>query len=147
MTGIEWVPQEHAWGCGAAVLAMVTGDPYWTVIDTINAMTGTGHGGDWAKTGIAYPVIDRYLIGRGFALQRVYRHEAAEWPPGPWAPAHIAEVVQPSGMTHFVAMTGAGVVLDPAQPTERTLTDYPEVRSVVGIIPAPMPPVTLGGDR
>lgn len=134
------VPQEHAWGCGVATLAMVTGDTYdgvrrWIVGHWSAKVMGYENAGDWlTHRGVSGPVLDWYLAQHGYAWRRVYSGwEPDPWPPEPFAPVHVAQVVQPSGNTHFVAVTSAGTVLDPASTTPRLLTDWPKVNYVQGI--------------
>lgn len=153
---IRWVRQEDANGCALAVLAMLTGETY----DAVKAEVATyaeyaGHDGDWGKHGTTHYTLDRFLIPRGFYMQRVFvawhqrrvddvndpadpvRHEllpGAVWPPVPWAPLHFASVQQPSRHSHFVAMDADGRVFDPLREGVYSLADWPEVQNVVGLV-------------
>ena len=131
---MRWVRQEDAWGCGPATLAMLTGLTYREVRDEIDSQDAHGHDGDWSKHGVSHHTLDRFLISRGFYLQRIYRHMATEWPPRPWSPHHFAQVEQPSRNTHFVVMEADGGVLDPMREGRFSLTDWPDLLNVVGLV-------------
>lgn len=101
--GLRWVGQVDAEGCGVAVLAMLTGEPYEALRDQIDSE------------------------------QRVYANMVDEWPPPPWSPLHFAQVTQPSNRSHFVAMDDRGRVLDPLREGTFALSDWSKVQNVVGL--------------
>lgn len=130
-----WVHQEDPYGCGLAVLAMLTDEPYDAVKTEVDSWEGEGHNGDWSAGGVTHYTLDRYLIARGFYLQRIYKDSGlSDWPPDPWAPVHFASVKQPSGNSHFVFMDVHGRVLDPMREGVFTLADWPGVNNVVGLV-------------
>lgn len=134
--GVKWVRQEDAEGCGVAVLAMLTGEPYAAVRARIDAEDFHGHSGDWSTNGITHITLDRYLTFHGFYRQRIYEawRITEAWPPKPWAPVHFAQVVQPSNNTHFVVMDAEGHVLDPMREGTFSLADWPAVNNVAGLV-------------
>jgi hypothetical protein len=132
---MRWVPQRDDRGCGLAVLAMLTGQPYEAVKLRIAADAGPSeHRGDWAAEGLTVRAMDRYLARAGFAIQRLYRNMDVPWPPAPWAPLHFAQVVNSGGM-HFVAMDAAGTILDPLHEQPRSFEDWEMVANVAGVVP------------
>lgn len=155
ITPIRWVRQEHAKGCSLAVLAMITGESYDTIRAEVDQhRNSTGHSGDWDTSGIGHMDVDRVLFNHGFWTQRVFigwyrrrldrtnaddpvRYEmlpGAVWPPEPWAPMHHCEVEQPNRHGHAVFMDGEGRVLDPLREGVFSLSDWPRVNNVAGII-------------
>jgi hypothetical protein len=141
VAGLRLVRQEHTWGCGVAALAMVTGQTYddvrtWILDHWTHAVTGQETPpADWlADHGVTQYVLDWFLGEHGYAWRRIYRAWSnGSWPPDPFAPAHVAQVVQPSGMAHFVVLTAEGRVLDPMSDTPRSLTDWEQINHVQGI--------------
>jgi hypothetical protein len=133
---ITWVGQEDSNGCALAVLSMLTGTSYLEVKKEIDSQDGHGHDGDWNKKGVTHITIDRYLIDRGYYLQRIYskfRPKDFSWPPDPWAENHFASVEQPSGRSHFVVMDCDGIVLDPLREGKYKLKDWEYINNVVGL--------------
>lgn len=134
------VRQEHDWGCGVAALAMVTGQTYdevrtWILDHWVHAVLGCDPA-DWlTKHGVTQYVLDWYLGEHGYVWRRLYRAWVADdsWPPKPFAPVHIAQVVQPSGNAHFVVLMADGLVLDPMSVNPRSLTDWETVNHVQGV--------------
>lgn len=133
-SGIHWVGQTDAWGCGPAVMAMLTHEPYEAIKAEIEGQSGRAHCGDWNAEGVDHYALDEFLFARGFYSQRIYRRMREAWPPEPWAPLHFAAVEQPSHRSHFVAMDSAGRVLDPLREGEWKLSDWPRVLNVVGLV-------------
>lgn len=138
---VRLVRQEHDWGCGVAALAMVTGQTYdevrtWILDHRVYAVMGQEEApADWlAQHGVTQYVLDWYLGEHGFAWRRLYRAWVAadSWPPKPFAPVHVAQVIQPSGMAHFVVLTADGRVLDPMSDAPRTLSDWERINFVQG---------------
>ena len=131
------VRQRDDWGCGIAVLAMITGRTYVQVRELLDSQDGHGHDGDWSRSGITYISIDRILFAEGFAVQRTYagwaEMDGTPWPPEPWAPVHLSQVVQPSGNGHWVVMDEDGKVLDPLRPGRHSLTDWEKINNVAGL--------------
>ena len=87
--------------------------------------------------------IDEWCFRNGFAWQRIHaRHKLGSrrlrdpWPPVPFAPSHICQVVA-TGCVHFVAMADCGVVYDPADHDRYDLShpDYSEIIFVMGLWP------------
>jgi hypothetical protein len=133
------IRQEHDLGCAVASLAMVTGQTYeqvraWILDHWTPAVMGQDPAGFLTKSGVTHYCIDWYLGENGYAWRRKYNaHALGEWPPPPFAPVHIAQVVQPSGATHFVVLTASGEVLDPMSDLPRTLSDWERVNQVMGV--------------
>ncbi len=138
MSDLRWIGQEDAQGCGAAVLAMLTGQTYAAVKADMDADPWVCEGGErnWAAHGLTSHVLDRYLAARGYFLRRIYDAWGIveSWPPEPFAPLHFARVRQPSGHGHFVAMDRTGRVFDPLREGAFTLADWSEVQNVVGLL-------------
>lgn len=155
---ISFVRQGHDYGCGIACLAMATGQTYEAVhADLVAALPGR----DFAEGGIHSHILKWYLAERGMVWRELTRYVPAEpgercermpWPPEPFAPRHIASVVQPSRNQHFVVVDPDGYVLDPLDtetgphPLKR-LEAWEDVNNVVGIwaaagrlLPAAEPP-------
>lgn len=147
---IRWVRQEHARGCGLASLAMITGESYEAIRREMDALPSSGHDGDWDAHGTSHMDVDRVLIAHGFWIQRVFigwhrrrvsdepvRYEllpGAVWPPEPWADLHHCEVEQPSRAGHSVVMDGQGRVFDPLREGVFSLSDWPNVNNVAGLV-------------
>ena len=119
---------------------MVTGQTYdevrvWILDNWVHSVMGYDAPADWlADHGVTQYALDWYLGEHGFAWRRVYRAwTTGSWPPKPFAPVHVAQVVQPSGMAHFVVLTPDGQVLDPMCDVSRSLTDWEQVNHVQGI--------------
>lgn len=142
------VRQEHDYGCGIAALAMLTGSTYedvraWILDNWQNQIMGYERTGSWlSKSGVTGPVLDWYLAQRGYVWRKVYSGWKPDpWPPEPFAPVHVAQVIQPSGMAHFVVLTADGRVLDPMSDSPRSLTEWQQINYVQGVWPIP-PEVT-----
>jgi hypothetical protein len=67
-----------------------------------------------------------------------------QWPPAPFAPVHIVQVVQPSGNTHYVVWLPDETVLDPLSDEPTTLAPWsgtkpgPRINNVLGIWKEPL---------
>lgn len=126
---IEYVPQKHDWGCGAAALAMVLGKSYDEVYEELRPRIEDKHG-------IHELTIAALLINAGYVWQMRYktildgRAEAVErlWPPEPFAPVHIVQVFATKSY-HFVVMDSVGDILDPWREERRTL-DHPDYKTI-----------------
>lgn len=142
MIEIAWVRQEDAGGCGAATLAMIVGCSYDEAKAQIDGLLWHKHGEpeprpepvNWTDGGgISSYHLDRALYAHGFFKQTRY----AAWGHDltvPFAPVHYAIVQQPSNNHHFVVMLGDGRVFDPMQEGERSLTEWPKVMQVCGLV-------------
>lgn len=140
VSGPELVLQKHDYGCGIASLAMLTGDTYdgiraWILDHWQNQIMGHESNDSWlTKSGVTGPVLDWFLAQHGYVWRKVYSGWRPDpWPPAPFAPVHVAQVVQPSGMAHFVVVTETGDVLDPASGAPRSLTDWQQINYVQGV--------------
>jgi hypothetical protein len=134
---VELIRQTHDYGCGIASLAMISGQPYNAVREWLveNWPGGTQTPDEWLTTrGIHKGIADYYLAAHGYVWRTVYGGwKLPEWPPRPFAPVHLAHVVQPSGNTHYVVMRADGVVLDPMCDEPRALSDWSYVNNVQGV--------------
>ena len=132
-TPMSLVRQEDDWGCGIAVLAMLTDRSYIEAKALVMAdPRRAGH--DWSLHGLYWTDIDRHLIDEGWWMQRWYSGwNLPVWPPTPFADRHFAQVRQPSGNSHFVAVTANGVALDPLVNEPRRLSDWLQVDNVTGL--------------
>lgn len=91
--------------------------------------------------GCPYFAAEQLLFNEGFAVQRIWQHDAsagserAPWPPEPWADLHWCEVeVSPTAPgSHMVVMLADGTVLDPLTPNLKRLSDYHRVIHVAGV--------------
>jgi hypothetical protein len=148
----QWVEQQDPYGCALACLAMITGASYREIKAEVDRLPNSGHSGDWNREGIDWMTADQILIRHGFYAQRMFvgqscrrvrdnpadplRYVAIEgaWPPEPWAPIHLADVMQPSRNGHSVVMRGDGVVLDPLRRGEFRLSGWATVYEVAGLV-------------
>lgn len=151
--GTRLIRQEHDWGCGVAALAMVTGQTYdevrtWILHNWVHNVMACDPA-DWlTKHGVTQYVLDWYLGEHGFAWRRLYRAwtDADSWPPKPFAPVHVAQVVQPSGNAHFVVLTAGGRVLDPMSDAFRSFFDWEQINHVQGVwSTSVLPPASTQG--
>lgn len=125
------VMQRSQFGCGIAVLAMLTGDDY---DDIEQAARATGWAGD---AGLHRDVINAYLHDAGFDLHdRVeprHPYDLRPWPPEPFAPLHYALVQSADRKLHAVVVDADGSVRDPGTGTVRSLDVWPRVVRMVGL--------------
>ena len=140
---IALIRQEHDYGCGLASLAMATGKSYDEVRSFFLAEWpgGTQKPEDWLESrGIHHGLVEWFLARHGFVWRVVYSGwEEHPWPPAPFAPVHIAQVIQPSRNTHYVVMLNDGRVLDPLSGTlGLALDNWERVNNVMGIWPEPL---------
>lgn len=140
---IWYVRQEHTYGCVLASLAMLAGMTYaevlaeypWVIekegcdLDTISADFFWRHGFAHQLVYPARPEINRDPSAP--MSERRARYERKPWPPEPWAPAHLCQVE--TSMSHAVVLLTDGTVLDPADPTRRSLAAYSRVMNVRGV--------------
>lgn len=131
------IRQVHEYGCGLASLAMISGWTYDEVRDWLvaNWPAGSQTPGEWLEQrGIHKGIADYFLAENGYAWRTVYAGWGQKpWPPEPFAPVHLAQVVQPSGNSHYVVMRSDGVVLDPLSDEPKRLTDWSVVNNVQGV--------------
>jgi hypothetical protein len=150
---IQYVKQEQSHGCAIAALAMILGRSYQDVLRDWPKRTEeqkwkdengedrtsihTYHDFDAKSGGISFMCADAYLAENGFAVLRKFKHrswlrdERSEWPPKPFGPLHLCDVVTSLG--HMVVMLGDGEVYDPWFGTGRSLSDYEAVHSVAAV--------------
>ena len=151
---LTWVRQEHVNGCVIASLAMVLGRTYQSVHDELapqiwhwdndavkgiedhdeRQRLGWKKGNDFSKNGVCLGQVYRWLEERGFATQlrwawRWGHERVREWPPKPFAPVHICDVMTVAG-SHAVVMTAEGKILDP----NRAPGTWPESFSYYGSV-------------
>lgn len=124
--------QKHIKGCGIACLATVVGTSY----DELAA--------EWLKhgdfdNGIFPDELHRFLWHMNYFVLRKYRQFAdfpsIEWPPKPFAPIHICEVVlKDSNMPHYIIMDKDGQLFDPMDGNQKQWDDFKNLNRVEGII-------------
>lgn len=132
------VRQESPNGCGIAALAMVTGKTYGEVLDDL--VTGYPTSERIAAHALHDGMVEWYLACQGYVWRRLYAGWALDrWPPAPFAPLHIVQVVQPSTNTHYVVWLPDETVLDPLSDEPTTLARWsgqkpgPRINNVLGI--------------
>lgn len=133
---VRWVRQEDAYGCGLAVLAMLTGRTYAEAKERVR--TFQNEPCNWAANGCTHYTLDRFLAGDGWYVQRRY-NAWTELSSEPFADIHYASVQQPSNNGHFVVVLGDGTVLDPNREGRYRLSDWAHVNQIVGLIPPASP--------
>lgn len=137
---IKYVKQRADWDCGIAVLAMVSGRDYESVLKDFGPEI-VGHG-------IEGPLFDDWFIKNGYAIQCVPDEPKDGW--APWAPAHVCYVRTTAG-AHVCVMDHLGRVFDPFDIRRKTLThpDYKSVRGVIGVwkLPPPSPVSEASGEK
>lgn len=125
------VKQRSRFGCGIAVLAMLTGDEY---DDIEQAARDQGWPGD---VGLHRDWMNQYLFHAGFDLQDLAepRHpdDQRPWPPEPFAPLHYALVQSADRKLHAVVVDADGSVRDPGTGTVRSLDVWPRLVRIVGL--------------
>lgn len=144
LAAIRHVRQEHPGGCVIASLAMLGGETYAAVLAQYPWVDGREGGCDletvshdyFFRHGLACHTIWPSLpeINRdpaGDMGERRARYGRKPWPPEPWAPAHLCEVT--TSQSHAVVMLADGAVLDPLDPSPRTLAAYGHVSNVRGV--------------
>lgn len=144
---VALVRQGDAYGCVIASLAMVTGQTYAAVKADLHPYLYLPHGAGIG--GLPPTVAEGYLVERGYALAKRYRHHEAAvcdrdvWPPRPFADMHLCEVAT-SG-THCVVMLADGAVLDPWSGIVPSLSHYSRVFSVTAVwrVRDPLPDAIL----
>jgi hypothetical protein len=132
---VRHVRQEDACGCVCASLAMVTGRSYAEVRNHSHF-----RGVDWISSGITHHAAQGYLSLTGFAAGLVYRWLPGlvdgkqpaldEWPPRPFAPAHIIAI---NGGRHDVVWLPDGTVFDPMVDEPRHIEACGDVSYVLGV--------------
>lgn len=118
-------------GCGAACLAMVLGEDYWTARARFN------HKRDWNKNGLGEVTLDRQLVRAGYAIERRFPEKGSSWP-HVFANVHIALVKTHKEQAkkkvyHFVVITHDGAVYDPEFDETRQIQDYLKVLHIAGL--------------
>lgn len=157
-SAVRHVRQSDAYGCGVASLAMVTGHRYedvraWFRVPAFLNAERAGRGAslvgdarnaaeprDFSRHGIDHFDTNRYLAEHGFASALRwptprYGDTRPAWPPAPFAPAHICQVLTVNG-GHAVVWLPDGTVLDPARDAPTTLDDpcyYGGLQWVLGV--------------
>lgn len=131
---IERIQQRGPNDCGIAALAMACDVPYDAVLPLLEQSSGGG---------INETDLYDWLANNGWAWQLKYvNHRVARgayekrnpWPPKPFAPSHIAQVLASQGW-HFTVMDGLGNVFDPWTKDRKSLDhpDYREISWVMGL--------------
>jgi hypothetical protein len=133
---VRLVLQEDAWGCGLAVLAMLTGQTYAQVRD---AFPGRDFSGAGEHRGMVPHDLDYFLSREGYATaarwHSWYLPPRSRWLPEPFAAVHYAQVDTLDGAgCHFVVVLDDGTVLDPATPSPRRLDDFPDVHCLAAVV-------------
>lgn len=127
MRPVRLVRQEHSHECGIACIAMIAGltiEQAREAFDRVYPLSRKEKG--FAVTqGITYVSVDAVLAELGFAVARLWKpahwcekvkqefRPRSEWPPQPFADAHLVQVTLPAG-AHFVVWLRDGTWLDPA---------------------------------
>lgn len=148
----EWVGQKDHGGCGAAIVAMILGCTYDEAKAQIDASPCHEKPIDW-NVGTSHIEVDYVLGQHGWFGHHVYiawqqqvvkiddkppyweLKPGAVWPPEPFAPIHYAQVMD-GKFCHFVVMLDTGAVLDPMIPGHFSLSDWPTVANVRGLVRA-----------
>lgn len=132
-----WIsqPSTPGGGCGIACVAMLTDRTYNDVRDIA----------PWfcEKCGVETEPIDHLLSSLGYSVRRLHQFREfdgkpeALWPPQPFAPIHLALVMQTAKdyEAHYVVVDGHGNVSDPAdvKPELCGLSRYHDVLWVAGV--------------
>jgi hypothetical protein len=127
---VTWVQQLDDAGCGVAVCAMLTNQPY----DVTKAeMANVYHGG------LDMEHIDAYLFEKGYFIRRFYKFNPItdemrqDWPTFP-SKVCIASVIAnlEAETVHYVLVVN-GTVYDPGTVTIKSLSDYAKVLWVAGV--------------
>lgn len=144
---VRHVKQQDTYGCVIASLAMISGLTYEEVaaeypwfrerngcdLDTVSYDFLWRHGFAWQQV---YPYRPDIAKPEGISMDDWRRDHARDpWPPKPWAPAHLCQVVVRggSGVAHCVVMLADGSVLDPLNENRNTLQDYECVHNARGL--------------
>jgi hypothetical protein len=136
MFNIKYVSASLENSCVPACLAMILGKTLRQVIKDLHE-----HWEDEGKIlGMGDEVVDQYLAGNGFAVQRIcHEYEpnkllVNKWPIKPFAPIHIVDVwsTNPAGM-HAVVMNFEGKVYDPSNRKIKSINEYQRVFAISGI--------------
>ena len=132
---MRYVSQREAGDIAVAALSMATGHEPDAIRTTF---------GDRFKSAQSLNSwhFEEWCFRHGIAWQRIHaRHQMgghnqlrAPWPPEPWAPSHLCQVIA-AGCFHLVAMDERGVVFDPTDSDRRQLAhaDYTEICFVMGL--------------
>jgi hypothetical protein len=134
---IQYVAQPNDYGCAIASVAMVAGESYrameaWFIEQGLSVarMQQGLHSGIWMEA----------LARLGFVYEQRYMYDAlkneprAEWPPRPFAPAHVC-VADVAAGSHAFVMLDDGRVFDPFNAERMTLAhpDYLKISQVIGV--------------
>lgn len=124
--------QEHPNGCGIAVMAMVADMTYTEVFNYLQTLWPQER--DFVEHGTHQSLVEWFLASHSYVWRTLYRGWKIDpWPPAPFAPRHIVQVKQPSGTTHYVAMTATGDVLDPLADEPTRLDAWETVNNITGV--------------
>lgn len=131
---ITRISQRRDNDCGVAALAMACGVDYDAILPILSEY--------WSDKGINDLHVKDWLINNGWAWQEVTMFHPVKgkyekhdpWPPRPFAPSHIAQVIVAPG-AHFTVMDSSGEVFDPWNAARKTLdhADYKQVNWVMGL--------------
>lgn len=126
MAKLTLIRQQHPEGCGVAVFAMLTGRTWEEAVEYV----------DFEGRGLPQGMLRVHLERDGYFCRSVYsrRETGGIWPPPPFAPRHFANVVQPSGGGHLLAVEEDGTVLDPMVAKPRRLDEWQIVHELVGLV-------------
>jgi hypothetical protein len=137
---VEWVGQGDEWGCGIAVLAMLTGQSYAEVDAAFPYRLGRE---DERDKCVKPREMMGYLWDQGYSLRVIRDRRYAingyngVWPSlVPFAPLHYAMVDSPTQPTgHWIALDSEARVFDPFTAQRETLGCYGKMHEVVGVWP------------
>lgn len=136
---IEWVQQQHQYGCMAAVCAMLLGTDYLTAA----GMMTNGDPDRFEHSATSYFLLESILVNHGYAVARKYKvtqpgnQQRETWPVEPWSDVHWCEVMAgaSSGYAHAVVLLRDGSVIDPMHAFPRRLSDYEAVNFIAAVVP------------
>jgi hypothetical protein len=130
------VQQKDSNGCVVASLSMLTGDDYDDVRSAFKAH-------DFTKNGVSSEFEGcNYLTQRGFAYQKMYRHDSLTrtdrekwpllWSSSSMLVGYMAQV-ELNGMVHAIVVKPDGWVLDPWRDGIYRLEDYAKVNHLIAV--------------
>jgi len=130
---INWIHQEHEYGCGIACLAMVCNSTYKQVKDWF-----LKHNIDIeAKNGGSFFEWELYLSEHGYSNTRRFKTingiEREEWPPKILGKINLCQVSTKSNRGHAIVLLADGTILDPYSEYNMSLSDYKSVDNILSI--------------